>query len=373
MVAALDRVEIYNPASGTFAPLGSLQTPRAFHTATLLDEDDGRIRILIVGGVGLFDGDIETVRPAELLDPNTGTSREVAASVGPAIARAWHTSTLRKIDGNVVVAGGREITGDTNTVLDSVEIYDVDAQRFTSNPGDVAIQLPAPRAEHRAVLLARGVGIGADVLIIGGVDAMGVPQASTFRVKNNNDSSRYEVTQPGGLALTTARTGHTAQRIAPGEGALIVVVGGRDANGDALDSVEILNTSTFEISPGGALARARSGHATIELPFTNRLTVVGGQDSTGGFVGEAGALNYNATTGAYEAYGTPGTMVQPRAGANATLLSNGLILVTGGVGSSDEGALQSVDTVELLNADDDSPASTIIDPGDTDDNNGEFL
>jgi len=46
-VQALASVELYNPATGAFAPTVNMTTPRAMHTATMLA--DGRV--LLAGGL----------------------------------------------------------------------------------------------------------------------------------------------------------------------------------------------------------------------------------------------------------------------------------------------------------------------------------
>ncbi len=58
----LASAEIWDPATGSFEPTGSLAEGRDFHTATLLP--DGRV--LIVGGRG-------GLHPAEVWDPATGS------------------------------------------------------------------------------------------------------------------------------------------------------------------------------------------------------------------------------------------------------------------------------------------------------------
>lgn len=351
IATVLDRAEIYNPSAGTFAPLPAMQFPRAYHTATLLD--DGRI--LVAGGVGLFDGDLETVRPAEILNVSSGRWEEVSTTLGPTTGRAWHTATVRKRDGDVVLAGGRQLTDGDSTVLGTVEIFDISEGAFRTNPGDVDIALPEPRAEHQAVLLANGRGQGADVLLIGGVNADGEPQGATWIVTNSNDPNRYEVASPDDLALATPRTGHTAHRITPGSGTLIAVVGGQDANGDALGGIEIIDTSSFSVSSGGRMEDARHHHTVVELPFTRRLVAIGGADGDQ-FVGSAEVLNFDETSGRYTAQPARGSMVHARMLHGATLLNNGLILIAGGVGGGNGGP-ESLDAVELFNADDGSPAS----------------
>ena len=359
VATVLDRAEIYNPASGMFAPLSPMTFPRAFHTATLLD--DGRI--LVVGGVGLFDGKLETIRPAEILTVNRGTWDDISTTLGPATGRAWHTATVRKRDGDVVLVGGRKLTDGEPTVLDTVEIYDVSEEAFRTNPGDVAIQMTAPRAQHEAVLLANGRGQGADVLIIGGVDDQGAPQAATLIVTNSNDPDRYEVAAPDALALDAGRYGHAAIRITPGSGTLIAVLGGIDGAGQALDTIEIIDTSSFSVSSGGRLTDARAFHTVVELPFTRRLVAMGGTDGDQ-LVGSGEILTFDETAARYDGQTARSSMVAPRMLHGAALLSNGMVLIAGGVGSQD-GALVSLDGVELFNADDGSPT--------VDDEGGDFL
>jgi hypothetical protein len=54
----LASAELYNPATGTFTPTGSMSTPRVFHTATLLNNG----MVLMAGG----NSDSGTLASAEL-------------------------------------------------------------------------------------------------------------------------------------------------------------------------------------------------------------------------------------------------------------------------------------------------------------------
>ncbi len=89
--------ELYNPASGTWSPTGSLHQRRYLHTATLLL--DGRV--LVAGGCC---DEVNYLASAELYDPATGTWSETGAMHD---ARLYHTATLLA-DGRALAAGGED-------------------------------------------------------------------------------------------------------------------------------------------------------------------------------------------------------------------------------------------------------------------------
>src|SRR5215470_18781353 len=95
---------------GTWSATGSMSTPRALHTATLLL--DGKV--LVVGG--LYSGRNPTAT-AELYDPSTGSWYPTGSMSGP---RSRHTATLLS-DGRVLVVGGRDQSGEA---VASAELYD---------------------------------------------------------------------------------------------------------------------------------------------------------------------------------------------------------------------------------------------------------
>jgi len=76
---------LYKPVSGTIEPVGNMNLPRAFHTATLLP--DGQV--LIAGGLSLDS--IEPIPQAEFYDP-FGARFELAPQLKA--SRARHQATL---------------------------------------------------------------------------------------------------------------------------------------------------------------------------------------------------------------------------------------------------------------------------------------
>jgi hypothetical protein len=95
----LASAEIYNPATGTWAATSSMAVARAGHTATRLN--DGRV--LVAGGwTGDPAGNIALLASAELYNPASGTWTPTGSMT---TARYRHTMTLLS-DGRVLVAGG---------------------------------------------------------------------------------------------------------------------------------------------------------------------------------------------------------------------------------------------------------------------------
>jgi hypothetical protein len=114
-VFSLNSAEIYDPATNSFQPTGSLHVGRYNHTATLLD--DGRV--LILGGESTDDisPDTDQVAEVEIYDPSTGAFSNAGFL---RIARGSHTATVLN-SGRILLAGGEHISGSATA---STEIYD---------------------------------------------------------------------------------------------------------------------------------------------------------------------------------------------------------------------------------------------------------
>jgi len=134
--------ELYDPASGTFAPAGSISAVRHDATATLLPNG----QVLVAGG---SDSSGFPLGSVELYDPTGNTFRPVVM-VTP---RGGQTATLLS-DGRVLVVGGFGENGSEA----SAETYDPLSGRFTPS-GSLTI----PRRKQTANLLPDG-----RVLITGG-------------------------------------------------------------------------------------------------------------------------------------------------------------------------------------------------------------
>jgi hypothetical protein len=110
----LDSAELYTPATATFSLTGSLNDARNAHSATLLDDGS----VLVAGGDGStgVSGSSLPLASAEVYEPATGTF-SLTGSLNT--ARAYHTATLLT-NGLVLVAGGQGASGGA---LASAELY----------------------------------------------------------------------------------------------------------------------------------------------------------------------------------------------------------------------------------------------------------
>ncbi len=180
---ALSTAELFDPASGTFAPTGSMGGPRAAHTATLLPNG----KVVLAGGA---DG--SSLATAELYDPVAGT---FSSAGDMANARQGHTATLL-VNGKVLVTGG--------TTVPTAELFDPSSGSFVST-GSMANQ----RSDHTATLLSDGT-----VLVTGGFGGTQLSSAELF----DPTTGTFSLTG----SMTDWRVFHTATMLLDGT---VLVVG----------------------------------------------------------------------------------------------------------------------------------------------------
>jgi len=336
--------EVYDSATGTFIPTGSMNVARAEHTSTLLPNGT----VFIGGGFssgGFFSGvqlsTAETYNPlsgnfkglanmafahsrivAPLL-PNgavlltSGANAELFFPADPPFlvqeftatgslntARYIHTATLLP-NGAVLIAGG---LGSSSNSSASAELYNPATGTFTATAN-----LNTARYYHTATVLANGL-----VLIAGGVDSSGVSSASAELY----DPATGTFTATG--SLTTARYQHTATLLPNGT---VLMAGGAPSGGGALASAELYDPATGTFTATGSLTTARSYHTATLL--NNGLVLIAGGAGPG--ITLASAELYNPATGTFTATGGLNTA---RVYHKAALLSNGLVLIAGGQDSS---------------------------------------
>jgi serine/threonine protein phosphatase PrpC len=244
---ALASAEIYDPTTSDFTLVNaSLKTARSGAAAAELP--DGRI--LVVGGTG---ANKQVLKSAEIYDPKTKKFTPVKASLKTARSGAAAVLT----DGRILVVGGTDASG---VALASAEIYDPNTKAFRS-----AGNMSTPRFGLAAAALP-----GGKVLIIGGTDATGTVLAT---------SEIYDPTLKkfsDGPALKTARSGAAASALSGGK---VFTIGGTDAGGTFLATSEIYDPSTRSFNTARSIPIPRTGAAAA--PTDGRILVAGGLDKSG--------------------------------------------------------------------------------------------
>ncbi len=211
--------EIYDPQTGKFTLTGSLNEHRSSHTATLLPNG----KVLITGGIQTTTpGSGIYLKSCEIYDPSTGSFSLVRsmnqARVGHAatrlvngnvlisggayysnkgelydyltdswnytggmnvIRRSSHTASLLP-DGRVLIAGGR-----IDAVTATTEIFDPATATFT-----LTDSMTTPRQNHRATPLLTG-----DVLVTGGYDGQNNVRSAELYIVGTTTAVRP--TNPG--------------------------------------------------------------------------------------------------------------------------------------------------------------------------------
>jgi len=242
---------------------------------------------------------------AELYDPATGIFSFAGT---PIINQGINATATLLNDGRVLIAGG-------DNQPTAAEIYDPVSGQFSALPA-----MLEPHADfHTATLLNDG-----RVLIVGGDNSTG----STLAQLNNSGAELFDPTSATFAAtgaMSQNRSGHTATLLADGR---VLVAGGyaflnAQRQITAFTSAEIFDPSQGTFSPTGSMYVPRSGNYAVALP--SRMVLVGGGDSS--YLPTSAEL-FDPTSGTFALTGTPVNGV--RDNAQATLLSNGQVIVSGG-------------------------------------------
>ena len=281
----LASAELYDPASGTWTPTGSLGTGRVQAASTLLPNG----QVLVAGG---SDGTSD-LASAELYDPASGTWTPTGSL---ATAREHHTATLLP-NGKVLVAGGLDNTGNA---IASAELYDQGPPLITSPlvaTGTVGLpftyQFEASGATSLGVSnLAPGLTFNPPSLraITGlpttaGIFPVGLSATNSAGTTNRILTITVQPAPTPGLVIVsnTCATGRTGRPF----GFQLQTTGGSSSTHFAVDGLPpgfYLDPATGFISgnpnPDGnfsltvfAIDGAATTHATLQLTFTSDPTV----------------------------------------------------------------------------------------------------
>lgn len=188
-------------------------------------------------------------------------------------------------------------------------------------------KLSATRTSHTATLLKNG-----QVLIVGGSghDGMGEDGGAgsyvsrVFAELYDPKTGKFDNTGK----LIAARSFHTATLLPNG---LVLIVGGMKSYGEASASAEIYDPATGKFKATGNLNKARSSHTATLLPNGKVLIAGGAGDRIKGEPNVlASAEIYDPVSNRFTLL--PFSLVTARSAHNATQLTNGKVLFTGGMG-----------------------------------------
>ena len=241
---------LYDPSTGTFSPTGSMSAVRSGETATLLH--DGRV--LFAGGYNCAPAGADgTWASAELYDPATGTFSPTGSMAAP---RQQHTATLLA-DGRVLIVGGLSgpspataggvtlasyRTAEVDAFLATAELYDPVTGTF-SKTGSMS----TPHRGHTATLLQDG-----RVLVVGN----GGESSPSSRAADLYDpaTGRFSKTGP----MKTGRWLHTATLLQDGR---VLILGGRSPKDSVYTGAEMYDprSGTFSSAPVDA-RRSSAAH-----------------------------------------------------------------------------------------------------------------
>jgi Galactose oxidase, central domain len=389
----LRKVNTFSPIVSAAAPTQcqQLRVPRAGHSATLLKNG----KVFIAGGFNFKQASPEkkALADAEIFNPATGAF-ELAKSVSITsqgavyeLPRAYHTATLLP-SGQVMLWGGETYTGGTNnsqSVISTILFYDVDVDDY----GAIGPRMPAAiaRSRHRAAVDANGkvlivggitrkssivpvdevewldpannqykivegvtlprleatvmpVKKGEFIAVAGGTDGAAMKTDIAFFKFNGSTFGQQSLSQPPQLATPGRRS---AAGAVIRDGADMILLGGYSAPTTVtpLASSEVLTAASATVGAGPDVRTARGEICAVTLN-DGTVLAVGGRTSDSGAPPRSDAtavLITAAATGGVTSIGAP-NLPKARYGHTCTALTDGTVLVTGGINETTSGSLE---------------------------------
>jgi len=273
--------------------VAELYQPRAYASAVALSSG----KILIVGGFDRSTPDVMNGQ-SELIDPATGN---VALLPQPLLGRIHQTMTPAW-DDLVVVAGGVEWFQTYWSAVDRVDVF-----RPSQRGWVLGAPLRHKRSDHAATALQDG-----RVLVTGG-------NANTTLLNSSEIYNARTDKWTEAAPMPRPRTQHSAVTLFDGR---VLVTGGIDVNGAATNTTFIYDPRTDSWSDGPAMTVARLQQVAVPLPSGDVLFAGGDGIASGtSEVYRFGESRFVAS----------GTLVTPRLVAQGAALSDGRVVLSGGL------------------------------------------
>jgi len=257
--ASVVDVEQFDPASGTLTQVGQLE-PRTGAEVALLGVAPPRIAL--IGGT-LADGTAAGF--VEIVAPSTDTTARIDRVDDAQLGRSGVTASTLS-DGRVIVIGGA-----APTAAPSAEVDEIDATSGTAEARQLRAMLTFPRRGHTATVV--GDDIGADVVVLGGLDGAGKPVGAAELFKPLSQTFA-----PQTPTMIVPRSQHRAVLLTDNS---ILVIGGIDATGAPVRRLERFDVDTGFIDAGTLPDGAGAfDFSATKLP-DGRVLIAGGDTNSG--------------------------------------------------------------------------------------------
>lgn len=307
----LPEIERFDPSTGKLTLLDTALAERTGAVEALIGTSPPRV-VLLGGAIGTSGANF-----LEIVEPNR-SQRSVTNYPDGHLKRIEMTATSLT-DGRVIAIGGRP-PGEAPVAT----ITQVTLIQGTPAVEDLPRAVLAhPRAGHTATRL--GDEVGAQVLIVGGVDAAGDPVGIAELFKPADGALASPTTFAPTMIVPRSR--HAAARMPDGS---VLIIGGLDEAG-----VPVTRLERFSFDAGFTLAGALDSallDATVTPLPNGRFLIAGGRSTVGGPPSNTAYIARLTDTGALVVPDTDRLGVA-RAGHQAAALCDGTILITGGAGA----------------------------------------
>jgi hypothetical protein len=322
----LASVELYDPVTNKFAPAASTPTMNTAHsnaTATLLFNGE----VLIAGGGANEGGFFTPLNTVDLYDPASNSFAQAASLPTMSTAR-YSTAAALLSNGEVLIGCGFGFPFPFANPLHSVELYNPVTNSFAPPPttptmGAVGSAPTATLLPDGKVLIAGGLagfGILGDAEISNGVNLYD-PVTNSFAVSTPLMNEPRELATatllPSGKVLIAGGFG-------PGPGGDLPIV--------ALSSVDLYDPASNSFAPTAALPTMNQARASATATLLNngKVLIAGGVGTSNGIL--ASVELYDPATNSFAPATATPTMNNGRKEATATLLPSGKVLIAGGTG-----------------------------------------
>jgi hypothetical protein len=226
------------------------------------------------------------------------------------------TASASLSDGRILICGGSDSYGVPQA---STEIFDPATGLFSQ-----AAPMNVPRANHAAITLNTG-----DVLVTGGVTSGG----------GSSDTAEILNIQTGAWTLldTSLGTGLAKHAMATLIDGNVLIVGGESTTGPVV-TLLLFRVSDLSISSVGSLLTGRADAVAAATP-DGRVLIAGGTDINGAVLSSTEIFVYSPDTQSGTITAGP-NMTYPRTKATATSTYDGVAVIGGNNGSVDLGTAE---------------------------------